>query len=65
MKVFQSLYGSEIEIVLVFDNSKLMKDEQECAKFLDKNYKMLNAKPQFNTADDALVHFALTEKVEN
>lgn len=31
LRLFQNCYGSEVEVVLVFDNSKLMKDNEKSA----------------------------------
>ncbi|EAR90314.1 UBA/TS-N domain protein (macronuclear) [Tetrahymena thermophila SB210] len=65
LNLFQSCYGSQIEIVLVFDNSKLVKDEKACAGFASQDFKLISARPQFYIADDAIVHFASQESLEN
>lgn len=49
---------------MVFDSSKLMKDEEKSAIYLSKNFKMMNARPEYNTADDLLVEFASKESAE-
>ncbi|KAL4483115.1 hypothetical protein ABPG74_019141 [Tetrahymena malaccensis] len=61
LSLFESSYGSQIEIVLVFDNSKLLKDEKACDQFVSQNFKLINARPQFQIADDAIVDFASKE----
>ncbi|KAL4483116.1 hypothetical protein ABPG74_019142 [Tetrahymena malaccensis] len=63
--LFESSYGSQIEIILVFDNSKLLKDEKACSEFVSQNFKLVNARPQFQIADDAIVDLASKESLDN
>jgi len=49
---------------MVFDNSKLMKDAEKASIYLSENFKMMNARPEYNTADDLLVEFASKESAE-
>ncbi|KAL4490369.1 hypothetical protein ABPG72_002579 [Tetrahymena utriculariae] len=65
LNLFQSCYGSQIQVVLVFDNSKLVKDEKACAEFVSQDFKMINARPEFYIADDAIVHFASKESLDD
>ncbi|KAL4490370.1 hypothetical protein ABPG72_002580 [Tetrahymena utriculariae] len=65
LNFFQSCYGSQIQVVLVFDNSKLVKDEKACAEFVSQHFKMINARPEFYIADDAFVHFASKESLDD
>ncbi|KAL4477563.1 hypothetical protein ABPG74_002713 [Tetrahymena malaccensis] len=64
MKLFQASYESQIEIVLVFDNSSMMTDQALTQQFTDASFKLITSKPQFNNADDALVHLASLENPE-
>ncbi|EAR96617.2 UBA/TS-N domain protein (macronuclear) [Tetrahymena thermophila SB210] len=61
MKLFQASYENQIQIVLVFDNSSMMKDQSLAQQFADDSFKLISSKPQFQNADDALVHFASLE----
>lgn len=61
MKVFQINYGSQVTLVLVFDDSKLVKDEESASAYYDKDFSMISAVPSFDSADDALVSLASAE----
>ncbi|KAL4496558.1 hypothetical protein ABPG72_015919 [Tetrahymena utriculariae] len=64
MKLFQIGYENQLEIALVFDNSSMMKDSALTQQFTDDSFKLISSKPQFQNADDALVHLASLENPE-
>lgn len=63
MKLFSSKYGSDIRIVLVFDNSKLVSDATTAERFLTPTFEIFTARPKFESADDLLV--SLAERAES
>lgn len=55
LKLFANNYGSQIELFLVFDNSKLLGNSETIKQYESDSFKLINARPKFEIADDLLV----------